>query len=153
MTSTTAPYRLSAAVALLGVALIAVALGSGADRQYCGHSQCATAAVSADFVPTRSPALNQDAAHRARSFVDAGQASTPRPECDSDRPAGAPEGAFTRPVRLTDHNDEGAQQTSSLSLSSVRASRASQVERPSPSPLVSRAQGTLGTVRSVVLRL
>jgi hypothetical protein len=152
MTNTTALYRLSAAVALLGVALVTVVLGGAGDRQHCGQAQRASVAVSADLVPARLPALEQDAAQHASS-VDAGQASTPHPGCDSDHLMGAPRAASTRPVRLTDHNDEGAQQTSSLSLNSVRESGASQVERPSISPLVSPAQGTLGTVRSVVLRL
>lgn len=153
MTSKTASYRLSAAVALLGVALVAVALGNGTDRQYCGQSQRATSVVNADRAPARSAAPDRGAAHHARFVVDAGQASIPHPECDSDAPVGELRAASTRPARLTDHNDGDLQQTSALSLSSVRASGASQVERPSTSPLVSRAQGTLGTVRSVVLRL
>lgn len=153
MTSKTASYRLSVAVALLGVALVAVAPGNGTDRQYCGHAQRATSTVSVDHAPARSSAPDRGAAHRTPSFVDAEQASTPRPECDSDRSTQAPGAASTRTARLTDHNDRGPQQTSALSLNSVRASGASQVERPSTSPLVSRAQGTLGTVRSVVLRL
>jgi len=153
MTSTATPYRLSAVVTLLGVALAAVALGGGVDQQYCGHSQRAASTGNANLVSPRLPALNRGVAHHALSFVDAGQASTPRPECDSNSPIGEPSAASTRPVRLTDHNDGGGQQTSLLSLNSVRASGEPQSERPGSSPLVSRAQGTLGTVRSVVLRL
>ena len=153
MTSKTALYRLGAAVTLLGIALVAVVLGGGADRQYCGHSQRATSTVNANLVSLGSPTLDRGAAYHARSVVDAGQATIPHPECDSDAPAGELRAASTRSARLTDHNDEGAQQTSALSLNSDRESEVSQVERPSTSPLVSRAQGTLGTVRSVVLRL
>jgi len=156
MTSKTDSYRLGAAVALLGVALVAVALGGGADRRYCGHAPRATSTVSVDHAPARSSAPDRGAAHHARSDVDAGQAFTPappHPECDSNAPAGETSAASTRPARLTNHNDGGPQKTSSLSLNSVWASGAFQVERPSTSPLVSRTQGSLGTVRSVVLRL
>jgi len=153
MTSATAPYRLSAAVTLLGMVLVAVTLGGAADRQYCGQSQRATSTVNADPVPTRSPALDRNAAPHALSSVATGQASTPRPECDSDRPAGAPSPASTRPVHLTDHNEWGPQQASLRSLGGARASVSFHSERQGTPPLVSRAQGSLGTVRSVVLRL
>ena len=153
MTGTAAPYRLSTVVPLLGVALAVVVLGGGADRQYCDDSQRVTSRVNVDHASAQSPSLRRGVAHDARSFVDTGQDSTPPLECNSNSPAGDPSAVSTRSVRLTDHTDGETQETNRLSLNSIRASGESQSERPVSSPLVSRPQGDLGTVRSVVLRL
>jgi hypothetical protein len=137
---------MSAAVsALFAVVLVAVAPGLAVDRLHCERTQHAASTVNAD--------LDRDAGPHSRAFVASGQVPTPRPTCDSDRLPGTPGVVSTRLVRLIDHDDGEPQRTGAPSFNGVRAAGATQPECHDASLLISRAQGTLGTVRSVVLRL
>jgi hypothetical protein len=158
MTSVTIPYRVSAAGAvLLGSVLVAIALGLAADRQHCAHAQRVASAASADLVSTRLPSFDRDVSSGIPSFIDAEHASMPRPTCGPEGPVGIPGSASVRPVRLADRNDRGPQRTEAMSVVGARGSGLHRSERerglPDTSPLLTRASGTLETVRSVVLRL
>ena len=143
---------------LFGGVLLVAAVGTGGHPQRCDQEDSRSSVSVAEIERTSARAFGDTresppAAQRVRS---SDTDSEPGPTCGPGGPLRMFASALVRSVRVPDHADWGPQQEQVFSLDDVSRlveERAEDEPQQSSAAFISRAQGTLGTVRSVVLRV